>query len=111
MLTVQDEEYFRTVWDFAETVNATDRLQSQLDHLEALGPDGKESRCLLFPDFAPHSFAFAIEVRVESGEWRRWLHGGLIYSGPGQPLDGSFPALCVSIGPNTGRHHDWTIHT
>jgi hypothetical protein len=34
----------------------------------------------------------------------------LIYFGPGQPLDGSAPALTVGIGIDSSAH-GWSIHT
>ena len=40
----------------------------------------------------------------------RWFNGGLIYSGPGQPLDGSAPALTVGIGIDSSVHN-WSVHT
>jgi hypothetical protein len=111
MLVIKDEAYFHEVIVFADHVGARDRLQRQLDRLAAFSGDESTTRCLLHRDFAAHSFAFLIETRSADGSWRTWFNGGLIYSGPGQPLDGSFPALTVSLDRASGVEHDWSIHT
>jgi hypothetical protein len=64
-------------------------------------------------DFAAHSLRFAIMESGHAetrGSSRCVYNGGFIYEGPDQPLDGSFPALTVSLSshPNT---HSWSIHT
>jgi hypothetical protein len=64
------------------------------------------TRCKLYRDFAPYSFNFVIEIR-EGQQWKRWFNGGLIYSGPDSPVNGSFPTLTVSIDPYNG----WSTHT
>jgi hypothetical protein len=45
--------------------------------------------------------------------WKPGLVGGLIYSGPGAPSDGSAPSFSVSLNPDaaTGQKHTWSIHT
>ena len=45
--------------------------------------------------------------------WKTGLVGGLIYSGPGAPSDGSAPSFSVSLNPDAaaGRKHMWSIHT
>lgn len=65
------------------------------------------TRCVLYRDWAPLSFSFRIERRDLNGEWVHWFNGGLIYSGPDVPLDGSMPSLTVSLTPYTG----WGVHT
>ena len=82
-----------------------------LDELLYLGTyaDGNVNAgttCELYPDFAPNSFAFL--MRHKDG--KPWFNGGLIYSGPGQPLNGSFPALTVGIGIDSSKH-GWSVHT
>jgi hypothetical protein len=69
-------------------------------------------RCRLYSDFAPHSFFWRIEYSSLEG-WKPGLVGGLIYSGPGAPSDGSAPSFSVSLNPDaaTGRKHMWSIHT
>jgi hypothetical protein len=71
----------------------------------------------IVPDWAPHSFGFAIWDTTKSNEKSRAnlvLNGGWIYSGPGVPSDGSFPSLCVSLDDISGRSrptHTWRCHT
>jgi len=42
-----------------------------------------------------------------------WFNGGLIYSGPGRPSDGSAPSFTVSLDPvcASGAEHRWSVHT
>lgn len=111
MLVILDEAHYQAVLDFADRVQARDRLQRQLDILDGMGGTAETTRCTLHPDFAAHSFIFVVELSDGAGGWRRWLTGGLIYSGPAQPLDGSGPAFTVGFGPVPGRIHDWSLHT
>lgn len=128
MLDVKDLEHFLDVMTFAAREGVADKLLTRLAFLSNYGngpgpvfapdenvahlawvltnrnPNG--STCELYRDFAPHSFAFL--MRHEDGS--TWFNGGLIYSGPGVPLDGSFPALTVGIGIDSSNH-DWSVHT
>ena len=87
-----------------------------VEHPEG-APSFKESAgdtlALIGADFAAHSLRFAVmddataHTRLNGGcSW----NGGFIYEGPGQPLDGSFPALTVSLNSNPNKHR-WGIHT
>lgn len=69
---------------------------------------GQGTRCILYKDFSPYGFAFQMQ-RLVSGEWVNWFHGGLLYSGPSQPADGSFPLLSVSLERQTSN--GWSTHT
>lgn len=113
MLSIQNQEHFAKVKAFAESVGAQAELQKQLDYLAtyACHDDPERTRCHLMADFAPHSFTFTMEKRSSDGaEYTYWFNGGLIYRGPGQPLDGSAPALTVDISPSN-KTHDWSVHT
>ena len=91
---------------------------------------GSNTRCRLYKDFAPYSFQFTIqslkkpdadgprtflkfndadwqEYISDDRNWNRMMEGGLIYQGPGNPADGSFPTLTVSLAKGTG----WFVHT
>ena len=62
-------------------------------------------------DWAPQSLGFAVYQGLVEREFRV-LNGGFIYCGPGQPGDGSAPALTVSLeAPQSGVVHSWGIHT
>ena len=63
-------------------------------------------RCRLYRHSAPHSFFWRIEYSSPEG-WKTGLLGGLIYSGPGGPSDGSAPSFRVSLNPDAaagGKH-------
>lgn len=69
-----------------------------------------KTRCTLHPDFAPLSFAFRMDRRNDqTGEYEYWFNGGLIYSGPDCPADGSFPSLSVDVNPSDKP--TWRVHT
>ena len=115
MLSVQCQEYFDQVMDGAETLGAKTLLQEQLDYLGdyACHGDPESTRCSLFYDFADLSFSFLMEKRDSEGNYQRWFNGGLIYSGPGQPSNGSGPSFTVSLDPEcaSGATHRWSVHT
>lgn len=107
MLVMTDEVvgYLREVKEFARSQGLLEQLEG---HLARLQNYSDNSVVELYKDFAPHSFSFLIKVRGKDGRYHPWINGGLIYSGPTQPLDGSFPALTVSLGTPT---HGWSVHT
>ena len=92
---------------FAASVGLTENLEKNLAFL-ANYIDSKRTRCTLYPDHAPYSFSFLMELQTEHGFWQPMFEGGLIYHGP---LDaygsGTYPTLAVTIQPVNG----WTIHT
>jgi hypothetical protein len=109
-MRIYDKPYFDGVMTFAETIGLTSQLQEKLDYLDSYAEHGDRGNtvCHLFPDFAPHSFQFRIEIRGEDGEYKPWLFGGCLYHGPHDGgSDGSFPTLAVSLSPC----HGWQIHT
>lgn len=118
MLTIYNEENtqarFLEAMKFAAENNCLNELISQLNYLntyaDARKSEGFETECILYKDFAPLSFTFQMRKRWRDGTLENWFHGGLIYSGPGQPLDGSAPALTVSLEKSTNKH-TWSVHT
>jgi hypothetical protein len=112
MMIIEDQEHFEKVREFARSVGAEAELQKQLDFLSGFGGNAAKVRCHLYRDFAPHSFSWRIEHSSSAG-WKSGLVGGLIYSGPGAPSDGSAPSFSVSLNPDaaSGRKHLWSIHT
>ncbi len=111
MLVIDNQEHFDKVKAFAELVGAFDNFKKQLDYLAgyACHDSPKDTKCHLGYDFAPNSFRFTMMKRTNDGEYNYWFNGGLIYSGPGIPLDGSGPAYTVSLSPKKG--HNWSVHT
>ena len=114
MILIYDPDHFTDTERFAKEAGALDNLRERLQYLAGYAQNGGEriTRCKLFKDWATHSFAFMIQI-FENGEWRDWFRGGLIYSGPGQPSDGSAPSLTVNIDPDaaSGTKHMWSVHT
>lgn len=102
-LKIMDTEAFARTLEFALLVGGTERLTERLSYLSGYA-DGK-CVCELYSDFAPHSFSFL--MRRDDGT--RWFNGGLIYSGPDVPADGSGPALTVSLSVESGP--TWGVHT
>ncbi len=100
------QQKYDEVRAFAEQVGALDKFEEALERLRNLA--GKDSKCTLYSDFAPHSFEFVI---TRNGQ--RWINGGLIYSGPGQASNGGGPSFTVSLDPDAsqGISHKWSIHT
>ena len=103
-MKIYSPEHFAEVTQFALANGCLLKLAERLDYLTTYG-DGTNV-CHLHKDFAPNSFEFVM-LRADGS---RWFNGGLIYCGPGQPADGSFPSLTVSIGSNPSKHA-WTINT
>jgi hypothetical protein len=98
------------VREFASTVGLRDQFEGQLARLNRLTMGDYPCQCLLYTDFAPHSFGFSYwtpAVYSRSGKREFQYHGGLIYQGPGCPGDGSFPSLSVNLSSGAG----WFCHT
>lgn len=104
MIRFHDLEHLAEVLEFALEHDCAAKLLERLDYL-AKYHEG-ENTCDVYKDWAPNSFAFV----VNRPDGSAWFNGGLIYSGPRQPLDGSFPALTVGIGVDRSQH-SWSVHT
>jgi len=91
---------------FADSIGLRDQLEGRLAYLDsyAEGEERGKSRCNLFPDFAPYSFAILMQVRNGEGEYRTWFNGGLIFHGP---TNGGAPNYSVSLTNEPG----WQVHT
>lgn len=112
MINITNQEHFDKVMAFAQELGAEEELQKRLDYLGKYAcpdDDPEYTRCDIGYDGAENSFSFAMHKRV-NGEYKYWFNGGLIYRGPGRPLDGSAPQLTVSLTPSK-KVHDWSIHT
>lgn len=103
MIRFHDPDYLLHVLNFARKYKCANQLIEKLDYLSSYG-DGLNT-AELHRDFAPFSFEFV----MHHADGTPWFHGGLIYSGPGQPLDGGSPAFSVSLANETG--HNWSVHT
>ena len=109
MMIIEDQEHFDKVRKFARCVGAEAELQKQLDFLAGFGGDAAKVRCHLYRDFAPHSFFWRMEHSSLDG-WKPGLVGGLIYSGPGAPSDGSAPSFSVSLNPDAASGKAHVVH-
>ena len=103
-LKIQDPYHFATVLEWAVANKCHDKLIEKLDYLGNYSDEA--TTCWLYSDFALNSFKFV----MERADGMRWFSGGLIYSGPTQPLDGSAPALTVGIDIDSSVH-GWSVHT
>ena len=103
MIEFKDANRFLEVLTWAVANNCAEKLVERLNYLAAYG--NGDNRCEIHNDWAPQSFAFM----MCHPNGRHWFNGGLIYSGPGQRLDGSAPALTVSLNSEPG--HSWSVHT
>lgn len=110
MIKVQNQAHYDAIVAFAEEAGLKDQLDCKLKYLDEYAEHGDrgKSQCLLYADFAPHSFGFTMQVRGDDAEYRTWFVGGLIFHGShDNGGDGSFPTLAVSLSPSTG----WQVHT
>ena len=100
------------VKQFAERTGQLDNLKDKLLYLGRYACNsGRQTRCLLFKDFAPESFEFLMQIKQEDepdSAYTNWFNGGLIYHGPhDQGGDGSAPTFSVNLVP----HNGWSVHT
>lgn len=132
---------FLETLEFARQADALDEFLEQIRYLEnysCADADPGRTCCVLSHETGWHSFGFLMLVRddkwLESESWptegqyrahnpsgywiegrpyRMWFNGGLIYSGPGVPSDGSAPSFTVSLDPTcyAGKEHRWSVHT
>lgn len=100
-------EYLANIVAFATNTGQLEDLQDKLLYLEEYG--NPQTRAELSKDFAPYSFNFLmLKKHPETGEYKTWFNGGLIYHGPhDNGGDGSAPTFSVNLSPHDG----WSIHT
>ena len=67
---------------------------------------GMNTKCVLWPDFAPYSFQVVMYHLDEAG-WQPWFNGGLIFQSPAIPANGGAPSFTVSLDSRAG----WHLHT
>lgn len=110
-------EYFHKIYRSVakQRPDLLPKLKQRLQYLRtyANGPgctyEGGHTRCVLYPDFAPLSFAFVMQKRQSAHTpWEYWFNGGLIYHGNPVPICGAEPNFTVRIG---GENDDWGVHT
>lgn len=105
MLAIENQSHFDKVVDFAKKINMFDQLNDRLEYLQDYSD--QVTRCKLYKDSAPYSFAFTMEKK-NGDDWKVWFYGGLIYHGShDNGGDGGAPTFSVNINPMDG----WAIHT
>ena len=119
MLVINNKEHMAEVKAFAEKIGMIKQLQDRLNYLDGYAcrvDDGVNTatidygrtKCLLFTDFAPYSFAFTMQRSNANGDYEYWFNGGLIFHGPhDNGGDGGAPTFSVNLSPE----HGWSIHT
>jgi len=78
MIDVKCPEYFEDVRRWAAENGLEERFQEIIDYLDGYGGE-RETRCLVFTDFAPQSFQVTMQRLDDNDVWRDWWHGGCIY--------------------------------
>jgi hypothetical protein len=120
VLVIRNQSHFDAVVKFAKDNNLYDidpdkpdvlslrRSLAQLERFTRTAADGEVLvRVVLSPDFAPHSFGFAVETKTDEG-WCELLSGAAIYHGAHDGGgSGGAPTFSVSLTPVKG----WAIHT
>ena len=70
--------------------------------------DQAKTKCQMFTDFAPLSFAFSMQTRKPDGTYEYWFNGGLIFHGQHDGGgNGGAPTFSVCLEPTDG----WSVHT
>jgi hypothetical protein len=101
--------YLEEVREFARSVGLSRQLARQLTRLDRRETRGHKAQCWIGRDFAPHSFSFAhwaLPSGTLDGKRHHIFNGGLVYSGPGSPGDGSFSSPSISLAEASG----WFCH-
>lgn len=116
MLVIHCPDRLAAAQSHAESCGLAAQLTDRLNYLATYATgegclyanaDGADTRCHLYPDFAPYSFAFSMEHKKPNEDWRPWFSGGLIYYGAGNSGVG-LPQLSVRIGSSEAG---WSVHT
>ena len=116
MLQIENLDYYNEVVKEAKEHNLYEpsddvdgSLKEKLAYLDTYAETNRgDTRCLLFKDFAPLSFAFIMERKESDGEYYRVFNGGLIFHGKFDSGVGA-PTFNVRIGDTSKA--GWSIHT
>lgn len=98
--------HFVQITQFANQHGILDKFLARVHYLCTYGSQqeqGAQYRTTLFQDFAPHSMLFKVERMLLGCGWASLLSGGLIYHGPTEETDPSWPPSA-----NTAS---WEVHT
>jgi hypothetical protein len=115
MITFSNPQHFAQTVQFAANVGALDSLVNAIKDLDRWF-DESDIEAVVYPDTMSDpedpNFRFSLYCNQAKGRVIL-LHGGIIYSGPGRPSDGSAPSFTVSLDPAAmaGSKHQWSVHT
>jgi hypothetical protein len=104
-LFIADQEHYDETKKKALEAGLEEYWNAWHDRVESWGDD--DHQFLLYKDWAPMSFSFAI-YRGEAIPENRIIVGGLIYQGPECPADGGAPSFTVSLD---SKRVGWFMHT
>lgn len=117
MIKIQNPHHFADVVRFAAQVGALDSLINAINGIDQwfdLDLNSPDVTATIIPD-SPYEGekSFRFFLKDEKKPQFVLMHGGIIYSGPGHPSDGSAPSLTVSLDPDAsaGTTHKWSVHT
>lgn len=108
----QAEEAMKEAEDFAVSRGCRQSLDDRLMYLDQYGSmswtNRSHSRCVLYKDFAEHSFMFNLFLKDGNGclGTTPFLVGGLIYHPGATEADNS-----LSVELTTSAEPHWSIHT
>jgi len=91
----------------AQKIEGRFALDTMIEYLGSYA-EHRGTRCVLYKDWAPLSFAFSMEVADGEGGFKPWFNGGLIFHGDHDGGgNGGAPTFSVCLSPCDG----WTVHT
>lgn len=92
----------------AQRIKGHQSLAEMLDYLDNYASH-RDTKCMLYKDYAPLSFAFTMQVRKSPEEdYEYWFNGGLIFFGPHETGVGD-PQFSVRLGDTSEA--GWSVHT
>lgn len=111
MLEDKTNGYLDKVLAFSDKVNMRAQLEDRLAYLDRYAcsdAEPEKTKCLLWSDFAQHSFTFLMMRKNKEGEYKDWFNGGLIFHGRHDAYgSGAPPTLATCLQPTDG----WSVHT
>lgn len=95
---------------FARERGLSKQFRERLQYLSTYAEnDEKDSTlCVLYNDWAPHSFRFTVKRRQPDGSFKARMSGAFIFHDAGDSGVGQ-PTLSVRVGDSSRA--EWSIHT
>lgn len=107
-LVIECADHFAAVEAFAGQLDRKASLYEAIAYAAGSGTYfGKPAKLVLYRDFAPASFGYALRSRDDD---RHFMSGGIIYHGPHDGWgNGSSPSFSVSNA--SARDAGWSVHS